>query len=300
MIAPSSKAPIASKLIAALDKHRKQKVVDLDAWKTGVEQARGVIEGMRPSGDDLSPGFAAYIAVSNWALGLVETIQGLPELRRFIDRIERAEEEYMPSGPPMSPLTRSFFWNWALWDLGVGVKHETLGSILLAVGRHLEMEPLFLGVLERMVSSRLGLHVHEGHKNGCPVLRDLVGGTAQTCEWPSGYAGKAGELWLTRVLPPPGPALSDAVVLTTPYVILAPGIRDWRAYLDRALAKLPADDATAAYARLMKRGLDERYWCEYAFEAYAGDVPEAIFLRGLPDVAESRPHSSTADSLHLA
>jgi hypothetical protein len=41
----------------------------------------------------------------------------------------------------------------------------------------------------------------------------------------------------------------------------------------------------------MKRGLDERFWLEYVFEAYASHRAEVVFLRGLPDIAESRPHS---------
>ena len=41
----------------------------------------------------------------------------------------------------------------------------------------------------------------------------------------------------------------------------------------------------------MKRGLDERFWFEYVFEAYASHSAEAVFLRGLPDIPESRPHS---------
>ena len=47
----------------------------------------------------------------------------------------------------------------------------------------------------------------------------------------------------------------------------------------------------AAYHHLMKCGLDERYWAEYVFEAYVNHRPDVIFLRGLPDVPESRPHS---------
>ena len=41
----------------------------------------------------------------------------------------------------------------------------------------------------------------------------------------------------------------------------------------------------------MKRGLDERFWLEYVFEAYASHRAEAIFLIGVPDIPESRPHS---------
>jgi hypothetical protein len=34
-----------------------------------------------------------------------------------------------PRGPPWSPITRSMFCAWSRWDLTVGVKRESLGSI---------------------------------------------------------------------------------------------------------------------------------------------------------------------------
>jgi hypothetical protein len=37
-----------------------------------------------------------------------------------------------------------------------------------------------------------------------------------------------------------------------------------------------------------------RYWNEYVFEGYAGHDLEDIFLEGLPDVPESRPHSEAS------
>lgn len=33
------------------------------------------------------------------------------------------------------------------------------------------------------------------------------------------------------------------------------------------------------------------YWTELAFEAYVDHRSDVIFLKGLPDMAESRPHS---------
>jgi hypothetical protein len=41
----------------------------------------------------------------------------------------------------------------------------------------------------------------------------------------------------------------------------------------------------------MKRPPTLVYWNEFIFEAYANHVTEAIFLKGMPDVDESRPHS---------
>ena len=33
------------------------------------------------------------------------------------------------------------------------------------------------------------------------------------------------------------------------------------------------------------------YWHEYILESYVNHRPDMIFLKGLPDVEESRPHS---------
>jgi hypothetical protein len=284
--------PIARKVIAAGRKHQRQQVVDLPTVRTARDEMQKIIDRAIPSSDIGAqyPGFAAYLYVTNWALGVVEATQDLKDLWRHIDRLAKAEDDYMPDGPPMSPITRSMFCAWSLWDLTVGVKRESLGSILLAIGQDQGMDPLFLGVLETLVESRLGLHVHEGTTDGVVVLRELVTGELRRCVCPAGYEGDPGEVWLARVLPPPAESIAEAVVVTTPYVVENPGPAGWQAYLDRTLPKIASDPRTA-YVRLMKRGLDERFWLEYVFEAYTSHQAEAVFLMGLPDIAESRPHS---------
>ena len=41
----------------------------------------------------------------------------------------------------------------------------------------------------------------------------------------------------------------------------------------------------------MKFGPARDYWNEFVFEAYVNHQADAIFLAGLPDVPESRPHA---------
>ena len=48
----------------------------------------------------------------------------------------------------------------------------------------------------------------------------------------------------------------------------------------------------AAYEHHMKFGLARDYWTEFVFEAYVNHRSDVNFLKGLPDVPESRPHSS--------
>jgi hypothetical protein len=98
-------------------------------------------------------------------------------------------------------------------------------------------------------------------------------------------------------LPPPAASLREAIVVTTPYVIENPEPAGWQTYLDRTLPKV-ASEPKLAYKRLMKRGLDERFWLEYVFEAYASHHAEAVFLIDLPDIPETRPHSRINEDRH--
>ncbi len=144
--------------------------------------------------------------------------------------------------------------------------------------------------------------MHEGVTGGRIALRELGTGELRECVCPAGYDGQRGEVWLARILPSPVATSGDSIVVTTPCVIQNPGTAGWQAYLDRTLSKI-ANDPTTAYTRLMKHGLGERFWLEYVFEAYASHRAEAVFLMGLPDIAESRPHSSASqarsDELHF-
>ena len=57
------------------------------------------------------------------------------------------------------------------------------------------------------------------------------------------------------------------------------------------LPDAPADDRIAAYEHHMKFGPSRDYWTEFVFEAYVNHRSDVIFLKGLPDVPKSRPHS---------
>lgn len=288
--------PIARKLIAQVRGIKAQKVVDLEAWGEAKKRASHIAQQSQPSAealDEVGPEFVLYAYVNNWAIGMVELLQDVPELRKYMQKFFEAQEEYMPAGPPMSPLTKSFFYQWALYDVPIGLKRETMGSILLAVGRALKMDPEFLALLKSLTEGRLGLYLHEGSgtKNETVVLKELLTEVRHEAVCSSGYFGTKGELWLARVMPPPVGSPARAVVVTTPYLVLNPGVDDWLAYLNRTLPKTQRSDARDAHEYLMKFGLQPNYWPEYVFESYVNHRADVIFVRGLPDVAESRPHS---------
>jgi hypothetical protein len=94
------------------------------------------------------------------------------------------------------------------------------------------------------------------------------------------------------VLPPPLQGGSEHVVFTTPYIILKARLREWKAYFHRVLSSQTSRQARIDECeRHLKYGPSLNYWNEFVFEGYFKHSNEAIFLAGLPDIPESRPHN---------
>ena len=218
----------------------------------------------------------------------------LPELSKLMDQVEAAQEEYMPDGPPMSPISKSYYLNWAMFDIPTGINRETLGSCVAVVSKALGSHPGYVEFVEQMCRTRPGFYVHEGFDGDSLVLRELITQNRYTTIVPSGYRGQPGDLLLLRVLPSFLPEYPHALAMTTPYKIVLPSLEAWNAYFDRTLTALGGKDRVRDYEMLMKYGAPphgHKYWTEYIFEAYADYELEVVFLEGLPDVDVSRPHS---------
>jgi hypothetical protein len=288
-----SRCPIADKLVKAMRAHVGGKVVDLSEVRAGRKNAEALQETVASAKDlaDLHPAHAIYVYAQNQTSVMAEQLTMLPGMDRFTRLIGKAEDEYMPSGPPMSPLTNSFFSSWALFDACVGVGQETLGTTTMAVGKAFGMHEELVRVIGLLQQSRMAVYAHAGTDGEAIILRELV--TNQVCRaiCPSGYDGRAGELWYARVLPPALAGFDVHVVFTTPYVLIQPGEREWLAYFDRVLPDGPIEKRLAAYERHMKWGPARDYWTEFVFEAYVNHRHDMIYLEGLPDLPESRPHS---------
>ena len=288
--------PIAQKLLKEIKKARSAKVLDLEVARSARATFDEIEQRARASHAEAPPLFALYAYVHNVITVVAEVPIDHPALRKHADRIARAEDEYLPSGPPMSPLTKSFFCTWVLYDLSVGLRKETVGQCVLALQRELGMADAFVRIAENLVDSKMSMYLLVAHEpEGRMRLRELVTDREIVAICGSGHRGAAGELWFARVLPPRVPTLDDHTVFATPYVVSPFHARAWREYLDRALAGAVAD-RTAAFEELMKRGPGGRYWSEYLFEAYANHSAKAVFIMGVPDVALSRPHSRESEA----
>ena len=108
------------------------------------------------------PVHAAYIFVHHITSVFSENVSRLPEMRTYAQEVGSAEEEYMPSGPPMSPLTTSFFSCWAFLDHRIGKTTDTLAGCLIEANDSICMKSDQLEALRRMSQSRMGIYEHQG------------------------------------------------------------------------------------------------------------------------------------------
>lgn len=281
---------IADKVVRKLKDAGRAKVVNLADIIAGRQRADDLKEQVA-SGRELAefhPAHAPYVYAQNQTSLLSEQLTELKEMAPFVKIISKAEELHMPGGPPISPLTTSYFTSWAFFDACAGPSRETIATTILAVGEAFGMHRDLSSLIQSMQGSRMGIYVHRGVEHGLAVLEDIV--TAKVCHAvsASGYRGEKGELWYVRCLPPPFSG-APHVVFTTPYVLLEPGFREWIAYFSRAVEGGAA--RIADYECHMKYGPTRDYWNAFVFEAYVNHRKDAIYLAGLPDVPESRPHS---------
>lgn len=259
-------------------------------------------KGWRPQGpapdiakliaDGFDPVHAAYIFVHHITSVFSENVSRLPEMRTYAQEVGSADEEYMPTGPPMSPLTTSYFTCWAFFDHQIGKTTDTLAECLIEANDTVCMNPHQLGALRLMSQSRMGLYEHLGTEDGHIRLRELITDREFICHSTSGYRGKTGELWYVRLFPPLEPVLATYhIAFTTPYVLIGQTKNDWIAYLKRSMVGIRVQSEADALHQLLKFGLSKSHWNEFILLSYHHHQSDAIFLSGIPDLKSTLPHA---------
>ena len=301
----SGRGPIARKVIASARQTLQRKVTSIADWREARLRAADYQQTIISKNNltEYDPLHGLYIYGQNQLSVLIEQLMDLPMLDKLAHAYAASYKEYMPSGPPMSPLTNSYFACWGAFDLcSPGAKNETLCTIATDFCRFQKVDEGLIDLFETMQASRMGIYRHEGASKEFVFLRELVTNNEIKAISPSGYLGNPGEVWFARVLPPVlDTAIFDhSVVFTTPYVLGNLGARrefislvehDWLAFFKRTLAKMKGETEACAYEHLMKYGLSRNYWNEYIFLAYRNHRHDVILLEGLPDIPESLPHT---------
>lgn len=303
----TTSGPIATKLIRDVLHFKKQKIIQLSAIRDAKEYMNGISESKKKTNlDHLDPLHAMYSYAQHRIVDFFEQFSLCSYSEKFCLVHEASEDIYMPSGPPMSPVTKSFYTCWFTLDMKVGVKKETVTTIMIDLYRALDVDKTFLQVLELMQASYTGLYVCENSDDNFVYLREIYTGKVHKTLVTSAYKGIPGETWLVRLLPSPWPHLTDySITFTTPYIIMKFPLgkpashiarysdAEWLAFIERNLSKIKVKKGQNAYTQFMKYGLDKYYWLEYVTLAYVNCTENMILLTGLPDEPEELPHHPT-------
>src|SRR5262245_45970362 len=130
------------------------------------------VEALVRSGRD--PLHAAYLTAQNLTSFFAEAVSQFPEFDPYCRIVGPAQAEYMQGGPPMSPLTMSYFTTWAFFDLRFGPEGETIGTCLLDVANLVGMDAFMAETVRRFQGSRMGFYEYGGTEGGRCRLRELV------------------------------------------------------------------------------------------------------------------------------
>ncbi len=212
------------------------------------------------------------------------------ELIPFNNKLADLQEEYMPSYPPMSPVTTSFFQAWMVLDARIASNGPTLGGLLAQYLKGKNALPYLWRALDALNDSSGSFYEVMDVGNGLVRLWDIPGRREISCWNSSGYPGQRGEVWYVRVLPPVLDGTDHSVTLNTPYVFRKEGRESWEDFFRRRPFS-GGGEPSRELREYLKYGKTLEYWLEFVFQAYANHTGNAIFLVGLPDDANSRPHS---------
>lgn len=190
-----ARGPIARKVIASAQYHLQKKVTNLSDWSDARIRAEDFQKTIISENKltEYDPVHGLYIYGQNQLSVLIEQLSDLPMLEKLVDAYAKAQEDYMPSGPPMSPLT-TYFTCWGFFDLcSGGAKRETLGTIATDVCKFLNTDEGLIALFETMQASRIGIFRHEGTSGDHLFLRELITSREIKAISPSGYFGNPGE-----------------------------------------------------------------------------------------------------------
>lgn len=134
---------IAAKVSKRIKQANKNEVIDLSEYRQQKKVTEDLFNEIMTTEQAIEAGhdplLAVYIHTQNLLSVLTEFLQEVPEpsLNRFFNIIEAAEQTYIPGYPPLSPLTKSHYNCWLLFDVSVGLNKETLTTIVIDLANQL-------------------------------------------------------------------------------------------------------------------------------------------------------------------
>ncbi len=280
---------ISKQLKRNLLQHLNKKVIDLTDLREAKKEADKAKEILKDLQKTIECGTVdqlhrTYVSTIGLIASCMYGLANLKEMNVFQKISKKQESLYIPGGPPISPLTDSYYSLWELFDLHFGSDKETLGSVFLDLAPELKLQEDTITIIDILNSSRMGIYEVTSIENDKLWLNELITSNKFFCTCPAGYKGKVGQLWLARLLPPVFECVNYSVVMTTPYVLFA-NKQEWLDFFNRNnIDKESLHD-------FMKHGPFLNYWHEFIFYGFFNYTDQAIFLGGIPDRPSSLPCS---------
>ncbi|MDF2713376.1 MAG: hypothetical protein K0R28_301 [Paenibacillus sp.] len=283
--------------------HNEELQALLENFKQNWQSAMNIPERW---GGELHPVFTLCTTTQNMVSIIAELLSTLRPMKEWVSNVIQTEDEYSPHGPPISPITASFFSYWSLFDLPVGKDNETLGIIASELSDSIGLPEDAARTIKEMQKTRMGVYEFLGSEDEYVLLKEVITGKQYKCWVASGYSPSVKssnllremgcpdvrkELWFVRIFPGSSINCDISVVLNTPYILILPGAEAWFEFIQRTFQSNNTK-ISLPYESFMKFGLSHRYWLEYVFQAYSSHLHDAVFITGIPDIPHSLPHSS--------
>jgi len=239
--------------------------------------------------------FHAYVAALNTAIEFTLQAVDILELIPFNNQIFDLQEEYMPSYPPMSPVTKAFWASWMVLDAQDSFTGVTLGGLFAQYLQHTGSFDYLQKAMGPLNDSFCSFYEVTDVNDQGVKLWDIAGRQELDCWNSSGYPGCEGEVWYVRLLPPFSEQAKRSVTTGTPYVFRDGDRRKWEQFFERQQRSLVVGGHSLR--DYLKSGKSLRYWLEFVFQAFAGYTGNMILATGVPDDPASLPHSNPMHKL---
>ncbi len=282
---------ISKKLIRDYKKLKLNKIINLSEVNLAKERLSEMTSKFKNlNGSHNDPSHKIYLLIQNWLSYFSEEVSIHKELEEFYNKMEELEDEFMPSFPPESPLTGSYFTYWAFCDFEFGRRRETISTIFYDLGVEFKFDELILKTLDNLTNSYMGFYRQTGFDGDLIILEDILTGARFETICTSGYRGKKNEIWYARLVENLDEVYNYHIVLTTPYVVVNYKEKDWNSFFQRQKIAKGEDNFEIKYCNFMKHHNDYKYWHNYIMDGYVNFIPTCVFLTGIPDLKGTKPH----------